>query len=191
MENQTRTRAFIIAGGKSSRFGEDKTLFAYEGKPLIEHVLDAVREQFNDITIIASNGDKFSYLGLPILPDAVEGYGPTGAVYTALKACGENERAFVFPSDTPDLNPDLIEYMRDIAPVYDVIVPWFDSHYQPLHAIYSTSCLPSFEAMIAKGERQLIAFYNDVELRIVNDEEILYFDDPQLIFRNVNYKEDL
>jgi len=191
MDTETKTKAFIIAGGKSSRFGEDKTLFEFEGKPLIEHVYDALKPVFDDISIVASNGEKFSYLGVPVYPDAIEGFGPTGAVYTALQHCTEGERAFVFPSDTPNLSSELIENMRDIAPLYDVVVPWFDGHYQPLHAIYSHSCLPHIQAMIDREERQLIAFYKDVELRIVNDEEILYYDDPQLIFRNVNYKEDL
>lgn len=151
---------------------------------------DAVTPVFDDIAIIANDAEKFEFLKIPVYPDAIEGFGPIGGIYTALQHCSEG-RAFVFPSDTPNLNSDLIFNMNNIAPFYDVIVPWFDGHYQPLHAIYNYSCLEHLKRLIDRGEKQLIAFYKDADIRIVNEEEIGYYDDPQFIFRNINFKEDL
>ena len=46
--------AIILAGGKSSRMGEDKGLMLYNGKPMIQHVIDAVLPLTNCILISAN-----------------------------------------------------------------------------------------------------------------------------------------
>ncbi len=190
MTDETKTRAFIIAGGKSRRFGEDKTLYLYEGTPLIERVHNALSPVFDNIAIISPDTEKFNFLNIPVYPDAVENFGAIAGVYTALLNSG-GERAFVFPADTPNLSSEFISYMLALPDFYDVIVPFFDGHYQPLHAIYSHTCLPHIEKLIENEKKHLIAFYDDVEVRAVGEDEISYYDDPLSIFRNINFQEDL
>ena len=80
----SKISATILAGGKSKRFGLDKSMYIYKGKPLIEYVIDIVKTAIEDISIIADNGDRFEYLGFPVLPDLVHEIGPLGGIYTAL-----------------------------------------------------------------------------------------------------------
>ncbi len=47
--------SFIIAGGESKRFGEDKVHYKYRGKPLIQHVIDKMEIIFEEISIVSSN----------------------------------------------------------------------------------------------------------------------------------------
>ena len=45
--------ALVLAAGASSRFGSPKALAQFEGRPLLEHVLDAVREAgIDDIVVV-------------------------------------------------------------------------------------------------------------------------------------------
>ncbi len=71
--------AFVIAGGKSRRFGRDKALYPVDGVPLIERVLSVLGEVFTEIAIIADDNDRFSGLGIPCHTDIVKGWGPSVA----------------------------------------------------------------------------------------------------------------
>ncbi|PKL39842.1 MAG: molybdenum cofactor guanylyltransferase [Spirochaetae bacterium HGW-Spirochaetae-1] len=190
MTDTNITRAYIIAGGRSSRFGRDKSLYEFNGKPMIMHVYDALSPVFQEISIIADEGDKYSIPGVKVYPDIIPGLGPIGGVYSALCNC-ENGRAFVVPCDMPFLNSSLIAYMASIPPQYDVIVPMLDGHYQPLHAIYSTSCIKPIKQLIDAGKGKLIDFYNNAEIRVIGEDEITFYDDPYKVFRNINYTDDL
>jgi molybdopterin-guanine dinucleotide biosynthesis protein A len=182
--------SFIIAGGKSSRFGEDKSLYRFRGKPLIEHVTDTLKDIFQDIGIIANDGEKFSYLKLPTYPDIIPDLGPIGGLLTALKQ-SKTEKTFIIPCDMPNLNADLIRYMVSLSDDYDIIVPFANDFYEALHAIYSIKCIDIVERTISAGRRQIISFFDEVNLRRVTDDEILYYTDLDTTFENINYKDDV
>jgi molybdopterin-guanine dinucleotide biosynthesis protein A len=189
MERIANISSSIIAGGKSSRFGQDKTLYPFQGKPLIEHVVDIMGEIFEEVCIISSDSAKFEYLNLPIYADIIPDLGPIGGIYTALMHL-KGERTFIVPCDMPYLNADLIRYMASLTVQYDVVVPFVNGFFEALHAIYSINCLKPVERMIQNGRRQVIGFFDEVHLRKITEEEISFYADVDKIFENINYPED-
>jgi len=190
MENNMNTAAFIIAGGKSRRFGRDKALYEYQGKKLIEHVHDALSPVFSDIAIVSSDSEKYEFLGLDIIPDIIPDLGPVGGIYTALERAG-GKRVFAVACDMPCLNSEFISYMLSIADYYDVIIPFVSGFYEPLHTIYSSTCLEHVKELINRGERKITGFFEKVNVRPVSEEEIGYYDDPFYMLRNINFTEDI
>ncbi len=188
--HSTGISAFIIAGGKSSRFGQDKSLFPYQGKPLIEHVIEAIRPVIERISIIGGGAERFTFLGIPCRGDIIPGLGPIGGVYTALHE-SETERAFVFACDMPGLNTELIRFMASLSEGFDVTVPAVNGKYEPLHAVYSKSCITHIEKSIRDGNRRTVGFFDRVSVRSVTGDEIRAFADPKTVFRNINYREDV
>ncbi|MBN2079333.1 MAG: molybdenum cofactor guanylyltransferase [Spirochaetes bacterium] len=182
--------AFIIAGGRSSRFGEDKALFHYRGKTLLEHVIGTIRPAIPHIAVIADLDGKYDIPGVPCYGDLVPGYGPLGGLHAALHRL-ERGSAFLFPCDMPYLNEDLIRYMMSASGGFDVTVPYYGGYYQPLHAIYSPHCIGPVERCIEKNLRRIIAFYDDVTVRRIREDEIRGLVDPYRAFRNINFRRDL
>ena len=182
--------AFILAGGRSRRFGSDKALFMYRGRPLIEHVIGAVRPGIGSISIIADDSERFRHLGLPCHPDIVKGIGPLGGIYTALSLCGKGH-ALVLGCDTPFLSPGLISFLIRIRAEGDIIIPCYREMYEPLHALYSSRCLPAVENALRTEKRQAVSFFGDVNVRTVGEAEIRRFADPDIVFRNFNYRHDV
>ncbi len=182
--------AYIIAGGRSSRFGEDKALFHYRGKTLIEHVAEAIRPVMEQITIIGGGAKRFAFLGFPCRDDLISGLGPLGGVHTALHV-SETQRVFVFACDMPGLSVDLIRFMASLSKGFDVTVPAVNGKYEPLHAVYAKSCIAHVEECIGKGERRVAAFFDRVSVRTVTGNEIRAFADPKSVFRNINYRDDV
>jgi molybdopterin-guanine dinucleotide biosynthesis protein A len=178
--------AFIIAGGQSKRFGRDKALFSYCGRPLIEHVIETLQRSFGRVAIVADRADRFRYPGIPCYADIIAGLGPIGGVFTALCTM-DTARVFVFACDMPGLNADLITYMKNIPGEHDAVVPLIGGQYEPLHAIYANTCLAPIEQIIRAGQRRVVSFFDRVSVCPVTEEEIRKFVDPSLAFRNINY----
>ena len=112
----------ILAGGLASRMGGgDKGLLPLGDSTILGHVVDRLSPQVSRLALNA-NGDpaRFAALGLPVLPDSVEGYaGPLAGVLAGLDwAAGEGASHLVTAAaDTPffpgDLVPRLIAAAED------------------------------------------------------------------------------
>ncbi|TAL39038.1 MAG: molybdenum cofactor guanylyltransferase [Spirochaetes bacterium] len=182
--------AYIVAGGKSSRFGRDKSLYPYEGKPLIEHVIGTLSLVFDRIVIVADESAKFAYLGLECIPDAVPAHGPIGGIYSALlHAAGPY--SFISACDMPFLSAGLIRYMGTFIGTHDVIVPCVNEFYEPLHAFYSRACIDPLCSAIEENRRQIIRIFPAVNVRRIPEDEIRRFTDPSHVFHNINFIEDI
>ena len=160
----------IVAGGKSSRMGLDKALLEWEGKSLIQIAVDAVSAVCDKLTIIADNGERFLSLGLDIYPDKISGMGPLGGIYTAL-CVSESEKVFCVGCDMPFLDEDVIRGMLDIAEESDVVVPYLDGGFHPLHAVYSRNCIKPIRDTLESASPRVIDFYDRVRVRSVGEDD--------------------
>jgi len=183
--------AFILAGGKSSRFGSDKTLFMFKGKPLIEHVIGALKPLFTSISIIANDTTKYNYPEIPVYSDIIPGLGPLGGIYTAL-TYAKTESVFVCAADMPFLNQEFIAFMLQIPPVYDCIIPCWEGNTEPLHAIYSKSCLPHIQKLFQKKKYKISYLFQNADVRYIMDDELTFYaENPSDLFYNINQKNDI
>ena len=76
----------VLAGGKSQRFGQDKTQVKLKGKMLIDYILSEIIDEFNE-TLIVSNVDS-SFMNskkIATTRDIKEGMGPLGGILSAMK----------------------------------------------------------------------------------------------------------
>lgn len=180
----------IIAGGASTRFGRDKTLYSYRGMPLIESVFTTLTAVFRDTIIIADDCKKFRHLEAPCVPDIVSGKGPIGGLHTALSVC-ETPYVFVTACDMPFLNPGLIAYMCGRVSNFDIVVPFVGGNYEALHAVYSKNCAPYVRRAIDAGKRRIVCFFDEVTVLKMDENEVSRFDTPEKVFKNINTVEDL
>jgi molybdopterin-guanine dinucleotide biosynthesis protein A len=181
--------AYITSGGSSSRFKEDKSLFLYRGKPLIQHVYDRLNGLFPKVYVIANDAAKYFFLNAEIIPDVVEGFGPKGGLYTAL-VHAQTEGIFFCGCDMPNISAGLVRYLLELAPGYDVVVPVVPKGYDPLHAVYAKRCLAFVKDSVESGRRKITAFYPQVRVRGVTVEEMQRFGNWEEMLFNINYKHE-
>ncbi len=108
----------ILAGGKSSRFGEDKSNIRLGNKTLLDHTIDKIEKEFNEVLII-SNNKEYNYKNKKIytVKDCIEGQlGPLVGILTAMKWVNENKKNYKwiasFPCDTPFFDNKLISKLK-------------------------------------------------------------------------------
>lgn len=184
----------ILAGGKGTRIGYNKSLLRIGGRRLIDRVID-VLSQFTASFLIITDEDQLDLTrthtsGAEVLADIYPGKGPLGGIYTGLLH-SENTYNLVVGCDMPFLNRALINHLIERAPGFDAVVPRIGRLIQPLHAVYSKSCLPPIESLIAGGKLQIIKLFDLVNARYVMGPEIDILDPDHLSFQNINSESDL
>ena len=78
--------AVVLAGGKSKRFGRDKSQVKLGNKILIDYILDEIIDIYNDILIVANKPIKFLNSNkISLIEDIKKDLGPLGGVFSAMK----------------------------------------------------------------------------------------------------------
>ena len=108
----------ILAGGKSSRFGEDKSNIRLGSKTLLDHTIDKIEKEFSEVLIISNNKEyNFKNKKIHTVKDCIEGQlGPLVGILTAMKWVNENKKNYKwiasFPCDTPFFDTNLISKLK-------------------------------------------------------------------------------
>ena len=183
----------VLAGGKSQRFGEDKTQVKLNNKILIDYILSEIIDQFKEILIISNNQIKFKHsTKISIIKDIIEGLGPLGGILTAMKWIKNNKKDYkwisTFPSDTPFFTKNELKIFYEKINIKKNKL-FFIKNKNTRHNIFglwSMDLLDKLESDIQKGERKVELWADSVDVKIIN---IDYKEkDP---FFNINTKEDL
>ena len=188
--------AAVLAGGQSTRMGQDKALLplANGGPTMLALVVDSLAGIADDVFIVANDRRKYQALGVRVVPDLHPGNGALGGIQAAVEHAN-HERCLVVACDMPFLNPALLRRMADEPRDYDVLVPLIPGEsrqggdglvFQTLHAIYSKQCLEPIERRIAQGKRQIVGFFEDVRVRTLDIGEISRWDPSLQSFFNAN-----
>jgi molybdopterin-guanine dinucleotide biosynthesis protein A len=180
----------ILAGGQSSRMGANKALLEVGGEPLIERLARRFTRWFEQVVVVTNTPELFQFLGLPMVSDRLPGLGPLVGLEAGLTA-SRFEHAFFAACDMPFVSEDLVRYLLTQAPDHDIVVPRIGGEFEPMHAVYTRTCLPVIAANLEARRLRLLALFDAVRVRVVEEAEVLQFGDPDRLFFNCNTPADL
>jgi molybdenum cofactor guanylyltransferase len=141
---------FVLAGGKSSRMGEDKALVELAGQPLVVHALNILREA--GLTVSLAGGSSKLLAFAPVIEDSTSDLGPLGGICAALALTPADWAVFV-SVDLPLLPASLIAYMLAHARITGspVTVPSVNGFPQTFPAVLNRAVLPVLESELKAG----------------------------------------
>ncbi|MFC2052092.1 molybdenum cofactor guanylyltransferase [Chloroflexota bacterium] len=182
----------ILAGGKNLRMGRSKASEIIGGKSLIEHVIERLRPLTRQILIVTSQQrPDLTVAGVETLVDLYPDRGPLAGIYTGLRY-SQPSHSIVVACDMPFLNAGLLRHMVKLSRNFDAVVPRLEEgKVEPLHAVYSKSCLSVMEGMMKHNQLGVHSFLEAVNVRYVEREECQRLDPELLSFFNINYQSDL
>ena len=170
--------------------GENKAFIEIGGIPIINRIHTLFEKLFKEIIIVANQKELFLNLNSKIYSDLLPNRGVLGGIYTGL-FFSSFQYSFCVACDMPFLNESVIQYLINNIQEYDVIVPKMKDGLQPLHAIYSKSCLGPIKKFIDQGKFKTIDFYPEVRIKIIEEKEFYELDPMMKSFINVNTQEEL
>ena len=173
--NSYALTGIILSGGKSARMGMDKAFIEIDGAPIIQRIYNIFEKLFNEIIIVTNQTESYSRFKAKIVNDLIINRGVLGGLYTGL-FFSSNPYSFCVACDMPFLKESLIQFLIHQTRGYDVIVPRTEDGLQPLHAIYSKSCLEPIKKMIGMGKYKIIDIYPLVKTKIIEESEFINSD---------------
>lgn len=152
----TRVPVYILAGGKSSRFGSDKARAMWRGQPLVKHVASLVSGHASSVTVVADVIDKYADLGLRTIADHTPGQGPLGGLATAADDLGESRWLLLCSCDALVIEPTWLDTLIHVTQSDDPTIEaaaFRAEFWQPMPGLYGKSCGIK-AAELATGEQR-------------------------------------
>jgi len=151
-------RAFVLAGGRSTRMGRDKALLEVDGRPLIVHALEKLRALGLDPRICGSRPDLEGFG--EVIPDRFPESGPLAGIEAGLAgvAAGEDELNLFLAVDLPLLPVEFLRWMIERAEASGAVatIPRAEGREQPLCAVYSRRLQPGLRLALEAGNRKVM-----------------------------------
>ena len=183
----------VLAGGKSQRFGEDKSQAKLHGKILIDYIISEIIDQFKEILIVTNNNIKFKKSDkISTTKDLKEGLGPLGGILTAMRWIKDKKKNYkwisTFPSDTPFFTKKELNFFYKKIDIQKSKL-FFIKNNNTRHNIFglwSIDLMDKLEFDLEKGERKVEIWADSVGVEMINID--FKNKDP---FFNINTKKDL
>ncbi len=184
----------VLAGGKSKRFGSDKTSIKLGDKTLIEHTISKIENNFQEILIISNNENHLiNKKNVFLTKDLIDGYlGPLIGVLSAMDWVEKNNKNYkwiaTFPSDTPFFDQKVIENLKKCT-INESKKLFFIKSGNKRHNIFGLWSMELKEILskdIDNGFRKVEDWANKIGSEIIDINS-----DNDYNFLNINTKEDL
>lgn len=194
MSVQTLPLGVLLAGGRSTRYGAPKALAEVGGRTMLMHTLETLDDVVGEAVIVANEPEPYLSTGRQIRPDVRPGSGVLGGILTAVGWADERGRdaALVLACDMPFVAAPLLERLVAAGGRGSISIPASDGPrgVEPLCAVYGVECAGPIARALDRGERAIISFFDDVDVRRLPLEEVRRYGDPKRLFFNVNRPEE-
>jgi molybdopterin-guanine dinucleotide biosynthesis protein A len=183
----------VLAGGKSRRFGEDKSQVKLGGKLLIDYILSEIIDEFNEVLVVSNNLIEFKQSEkISLIKDFKKDLGPLGGVLTAMKWVKDNNKDYqwisTFPVDTPFFKNEILKDFLKRINIEEGKLFFINSNdtRHNIFGLWSLDLMDKLEEDLDKGERKVEVWANSIGVKNIN----MKFENKDPFF-NINTKEDL
>jgi molybdopterin-guanine dinucleotide biosynthesis protein A len=166
--------------------GRDKGLVSFQGRPLVEHVIERLKSQVETVVINANrNIDSYSDYGFDVIPDRNQNYeGPLSGILAALQHC-DSDYLLCVPCDAPFIPLDLVSRLSQQCDTgIEVTCAHDGDRLQPTFAMLSTALVEPLQTYLDSGQRKIDRFYESRRFFRVD-----FSAEPEA-FANLNREED-
>ncbi len=157
--------AIIIAEGSQSKFSEDRGLLKVDNKPLLNHVVDAVKGIVGEVLVVTSSKEQADLYAKTVSSPNVqfaintdESKDPLSGALAGFEAA-QGKYSLLLPFDAPFVSRDVVSLLFELCIGKSAVIPrWPSRQIEPLHAVYHTGqVLEAAKEALASGELEVEA----------------------------------
>jgi molybdenum cofactor guanylyltransferase len=193
--DKLEVRGYVLAGGRSMRFGRDKALVEIGGKPMLVRTIQLLESVPMEVKVIAAPG-RYPALGTEIAEDRWPGEGPLGGIITALEDAAKTPPRprwnLIASCDMPFLTREWLAFLaqRALESKAQVVLPYSAQGPEPLCAFYRTDAAGDLRAAFEGGVRKVTEGLKQVSTEILDESTWKRFDSAGRLFWNMNTAAD-
>ena len=160
--------AIILAGGRSSRMGQDKASLEISGKSMVERLFLNLSPIVAEVVVIRAPGQT-----MPKIPeelrnrvrvgwDSVKDRGPLQGIVDALPLLNSAiDKVFLLTCDLPYITTEWLQTLKDImTDEFDLVCTEENKIINPLLAIYRRPVLEPASKLLAEGKSRPISLWD-------------------------------
>lgn len=182
----------LLAGGRSSRLGRPKYLLDFGGRPLGQRLLDELRAVCSAVLVVANDPAPFRGWDVPVVADLFPGCGPLAGLHAGLAAAVPPAAGILAVAcDLPFFSSAFGELLAELLPSHDAVIPRHGEFLEPLCAAYGPGALGAMERELSSGRARVRGIFPHIRVRYVDEDERRRFGADDLLFLNINSREDL
>ena len=182
--------AVLLAGGESSRMGQDKSIISFRGEPLWKRQLDLLRRiQPKEILVSARTDPSWRPADTTFIADQQPACGPLGGIAAALSRIA-TDHLLVLAIDVPFIRESYLLELCQRIKAGQGVVPTIENRAEPLVAIYPRESAFEFNRALSGRDfslqsliRKLVALSKLCPVVVLPEELPL--------FRNLNEPRDV
>ncbi len=182
----------VLAGGQSRRFGSNKAFAKINNKPMLDHILDVVRDSGSEAILSISDPVEFADYDYPKIfdPDP-ELRSPLNGLLASMRVLPGYFLALTV--DSPGIVPEVLErFMQDaVGETGRPVVAGDDRRIYPFPGVYHADNIDEFEAAYCSGDYRLTELIASMNPIIIPLDEIRAIDPGLRSYVNINSPEDL
>ncbi|OUL27534.1 molybdenum cofactor guanylyltransferase [Nostoc sp. 106C] len=196
MITSSELTAIVLAGGQSSRMGEDKALIQIQGIPLLQSVCSIAIACADTVYVVTPWPERYQHLLLPgcqfipeipSSPSSLPSHGPLVGFAQGM-AQVQTDWVLLLACDLPRLRVEMLqEWIIRLDSVGDDAIAALAHHakgWEPLCGFYHRRCLPELLNFINQGGRSFQKWLKQHPVQVLPVLE------PEMLF-NCNTPEDL
>lgn len=189
----------ILAGGKSTRMGKNKSLLKIDDQTIIERVINLMKSCFKDVILITNTPEEYEFIDIPIYKDIFEYKGPLAGIQTGL-SYSKTDDNFIISCDIPLMTKEIIEFIIDYKTDKPITICKADGFIQQLAGRYSKYVLDIAVEILEAGINEtrdkkqqkrkcaVLSLIDNVGAEIIDVKNIPFYKDGT--FYNMNRPED-
>jgi molybdopterin-guanine dinucleotide biosynthesis protein A len=180
---------FVLAGGKSSRMGSDKSLLPWNGSTLLQQTKNMVQQVCEKVFVLGPR-DVYGSFG-ECIEDIYADCGPLGGIHAALTHA-TTAYSLITAVDTPFISPEFLAYMikRALSSSAIVTSPRIGGAMQPTCAVFSRDFLKIAEEALKSGKYKLEPLFPREQTLVLNEADLSGFANLAEMFENLNTPQD-
>lgn len=185
----------ILAGGKSSRMGQNKALLPVGDETNIGRIKRLIQTRTDHQILISNDPDSYEFLQLPMYEDEHKEHGPLAGIEVALKH-SQTAWNLIIACDMPFADMEIARFLAKKAHEEQAMaaVPEYNGKRHPLFACYHKDFLPYVVEALEQGEKRMVNVLDQVNSVTVTEEDLkdAGWSDAhlKLAFYNMNRPED-
>ncbi|MGV3262779.1 molybdenum cofactor guanylyltransferase [Cytobacillus pseudoceanisediminis] len=161
----------ILAGGHSSRMGENKALLKIGGKTVIERIADQLSSILPNVIIVANKQEDYQFLGLPLVSDRWKEKGPLAGIQAGLSE-SRTQKNLIVACDMPFISGELASLLLEELDQHQASVLEIGGQLHPLFAAYRKDAKDAAELALRENKLRIRQFLQEIDSRIIKDEEL-------------------
>lgn len=176
-------KGVILAGGQSSRMGQDKALLSRDHRDMFSYTLEQLENLNLNGIVLSRNAQQTERLNsMPLIVDTHSELGPLGGIHAIVQQV-KADAVLIVPVDMPLLTTSDLERLISAGRTFHLPV-YFEQNYLPLFLPITTEVRTYLEEVVdgKNGDRSvrgLCNHFSGIPLAPLNKEHLVNTNTPQ------------